>query len=342
MNVPDLAIIVLAAGKGTRMRSALPKVLHRLCGRSMLGHVLAVADALAPAYTAIVLAPDTLEPVRAHFGPRYVYAAQPEQLGTGHAVLAAQPALPRASDDVLVLYGDTPLLRPATARAVIGLRRSSGALVGIMSMHEPPPTAYGRIVRDELGQVIAIVEARNATPEQAALSECNSGVMAFDAAWLWPALGRLAPNPLNGEYYLTDLAALAVAEHGPGAAVALPADDAREAWGINDRAQLAAAEAVLRGRVLAELMHAGVSVIDPATTYIDTGVTVGYDTTIWPGTLLRGATQVGVGCQIGPHATIDDSTIGDGACVRYALVERAHIAPSTSIGPFEYVRQSGL
>src|SRR5204863_3503658 len=150
-------------------------------------------------------------------------ATQAEQLGTGHAVLQARPALPGPSDDVLVLYGDTPLLRPETASAVVNLRRASGALVGIMSLHTPPPSGYGRIVRDAAGRVIAIVEERNATPEQFALTECNSGVMCFDAAWLWDALGRLAPNPVKGEYYLTDLAEMAVAERGPGAAVALPA-----------------------------------------------------------------------------------------------------------------------
>src|SRR3954468_9399040 len=180
MNQPQLAIVVIAAGKGTRMRSALPKVLHALCGRSLIGHVLAVADALDSAYTVVVLSPEKLGPVRAQAVDRYVYAVQAEQLGTGHAVLQARPALPGPSDDVLVLYGDTPLLRPETARAVVDLRRAAGALVGIMSMHVPPPSGYGRIVRDAHGRVLAIIEERNATPEQFALTECNSGVMCFD------------------------------------------------------------------------------------------------------------------------------------------------------------------
>jgi len=209
MKQRQLGVVVIAAGKGTRMRSALPKVLHALCGRSLIGHVLAVADALDSAYTVVVLSPEKLGPVRAQSGERYSYAVQAEQLGTGHAVLQARPALPGPADDVLVLYGDTPLLRPETASAVVNLRRASGALVGIMSLHTPPPSGYGRIVRDAAGQVVAIVEERDATPEQFALTECNSGVMCFDAAWLWQALDHIPRNPVNGEYYLTDLAALA-------------------------------------------------------------------------------------------------------------------------------------
>ncbi len=333
----ELGIVVIAAGKGTRMRSELPKELHPLCGRPMIGHVLAVADALNATYTVGVLSPAKLGPVRDRFGDRYIYVVQHEQMGTGHAVLQARPALPRASDDVLVLYGDTPLLRPETARAVVDLRRSSGALVGIMSMHAAPPSGYGRIVRDADGRVIGIVEERNATPEQFALTECNSGVMCFDAAWLWEALERIPRNPLKGEYYLTDLAEMAVAERGPGAAVALPAADAREAWGINDRAQLAQADAALRERILNALMLAGVTIVDPATTYVDIGVTVGPDTTLWPGTLLRGATSVGPNCAIGPHTTIADATVGAGAQVRYAVVERAAIQAGAQVGPFEHI-----
>jgi bifunctional UDP-N-acetylglucosamine pyrophosphorylase/glucosamine-1-phosphate N-acetyltransferase len=343
MNQQQLGIVVIAAGKGTRMRSALPKELHALCGRSLIGHVLAVADALAPAYTVVVLSPEKLGPVRARAGDGsrkerpYIYVVQAEQLGTGHAVLQARPAVPGSSDDVLVLYGDTPLLRPETASAVVNLRRESGALVGIMSLHTQPPSGYGRVVRDAAGRVVAIVEERNATPEQFALTECNSGVMCFDAAWLWPALDRIPRNPANGEYYLTDLAALAVAERGPGAAVALPAADAREAWGINDRVQLAQADAVMRERILERLMRAGVSVTDPANTYVEVDVTVGVDSTLLPGAHLRGATSVGAGCEIGPATMILDSLIGDRARVRYALIEQASVPEAAVIGPFVHI-----
>lgn len=340
--MPELGIVVIAAGKGTRMRSALPKELHQLCGRPMIGHVLAVADALAAAYTVVVLSDEKLGPVREAFGPRYAYAVQHEQLGTGHAVLQARPAVPFTSGEVLVLYGDTPLLRPATAQAVVALRRAHGALVGIMSMHVPPPSGYGRIVRNTQGEVTAIVEERNATPEQFTITECNSGVMCFDATWLWQALDRIPRNPVKGEYYLTDLAEMAVAERGPGAAVAFAADDPTEALGINDRAQLAEAAAVLRGRIAQGFMEAGVTLIDPAATYIDADVTIGRDTIIWPGTLLLGRTQVGANCQIGPHTTLIDATIGDGARVRHMLIDHVNVPSVADVRPHTDITTSDL
>jgi bifunctional UDP-N-acetylglucosamine pyrophosphorylase / glucosamine-1-phosphate N-acetyltransferase len=242
-----LATVILAAGEGTRMRSPLPKVLHPIGGQPMLGHILALADAL-DATTAVVVAADALAPISAAFGERYAYVVQEQRLGTGHAVLQARPALQGRSDDVLVLLGDVPLLRPATARRMIEQRRATGALVTLLSFDARPPTGYGRVVRDTAGRVAALVEERDATPEQRSITEVNSGLMVFDAAWLWPALDRLTPSPVKGEYYLTDLIALAVANRGPGAAEALLADDPTEALGVNDQTQLAEAEAVLHKR----------------------------------------------------------------------------------------------
>lgn len=329
-----LGTVILAAGEGTRMRSALPKVLHPVCGRPILGHILALADTLDAA-TVVVLAADTLERVSATFGERATYVVQRERLGTGHAVLQARDALRGRVDDVLVLLGDVPLLRPETARRLVAQRRESGALVSVLSFHASPPTGYGRIVRDEAGRVTALVEERDATPAQRAVTEVNSGAICFDAAWLWPALDRIERSPVKGEYYLTDTIALAVADGGP--VTATPADDPSEALGINDRAQLAAAEAVLRARLLAELMRTGVTVVDPAATYLDVGVTVGGDTTLHPGTILRGATSVGSGCQVGPQATLIDARVGDGARVRHALVEGAAIPPGADVGPFAHI-----
>jgi bifunctional UDP-N-acetylglucosamine pyrophosphorylase/glucosamine-1-phosphate N-acetyltransferase len=337
MNTSRLGIAVLAAGEGTRMRSSLPKVLHPICGRPLLGHVLAVVDALEAAATVVVLAEETVGQVRAQFGERYGYTVQAERLGTGHAVLQARSLLVDRSDDVLVLYGDTPLLRAETARAVVEGRRTSGALLSLLSFHAHPPTGYGRVLRDAAGHVVELVEERNATPEQRAITEGNSGIMCFDAAWLWDAVGRIQRNPVKGEYYLTDLVAMAVGERGPGAALAIPAADEREAWGVNDRAQLAHAGAALRERLLAELMRAGVTIIDPAATYVDAGVTVGVETVLLPGTLLQGATRVGRGCTIGPHATICDSTIGDRAQIRHAVVERATVPDGAMVGPFVHL-----
>jgi len=229
------------------MRSTLPKVLHPLGGQPMLGYILALADAL-DATTAVVVAADTLAQISATFGERYHYVVQEQRRGTGHAVLQARPVLQGRSDDVLVLLGDVPLLRSATARRMVEQRRATGALVTLLAFDARPPTGYGRVVRDEAGRVAALVEERDATPEQRLITEVNSGLIAFDAAWLWPALDRLVPSPIKGEYYLTDLIALAVADHGPGAAEALLAADPTEALGVNDQAQLAEAEAVLRER----------------------------------------------------------------------------------------------
>ena len=319
------------------MGSARPKVLHTVCGRSMLGHVLAVADALTPVQTVVVLSPDTIDQVRASLGERYGYVVQAKRLGTGHAVLQARPMLDSTVDDVLVLYGDTPLVRTATAQEIVDLRRASGALVSLMSFHADPPTGYGRVLRDANGQVIGLIEESNATPEQRAIREGNSGIMGFDAGWLWDALDGIPRNHAKGEYYLTDLVGMAVAERGQGAAVALAAGDEREAWGINDRVQLAQAEAVLRQRILEALMRGGVTVSDPTTTYVDVDVTVGRDTTLLPGTALRGTTQVGAGCEIGPYTTIVDAVVGAGARVRYALVERAEIPSGAIIEPFRHI-----
>jgi bifunctional UDP-N-acetylglucosamine pyrophosphorylase/glucosamine-1-phosphate N-acetyltransferase len=337
---PDLAIVVLAAGKGTRMRSALPKVLHPLCGRPLVRLALDVADALDPAITALVVNPEILARVSAAMGPGYAYCVQEELLGTGHALQQARPLLEGESRRVLVLYGDVPLLRPEPVRALVEAQRSSGALVALLSFHTPTPTGYGRVLRDEQGRLSALVEERDATPEQRAVTECNSGIYCFDAAWLWQNIGRIELNAVKGEYYLTDMVALAVAEGGPGAAMALPVDDMTVALGINDRAQLAEAEAALRARLLRELMLSGVTISDPSSTYVDVGVRVGPDTTLLPGTLLRGETTVGARCIIGPHAQLRNALVGDEAQIAFSLVENTTVAEGARVGPFAYVGNS--
>lgn len=337
MDSPTLTTIVLAAGEGTRMRSALPKVLHPLCGRPLLGHVLAAADALGSHHTTVVLAQDTIERVRNAFGEQYHYVVQKERLGTGHAALQARDLLRGKSDDVLVLLSDAPLLRPETVQAVVESRRAAGALMALLSFEANPPTGYGRVVRDAAGHVCALVEERNATPEQRAICEVNSGIMCFKADWLWEAIDRIERNPVNQEYYLTDMVTLAVEEQGPGAALAIMAADPGDALGVNDRAQLAQAEAIMRARILDTLMRGGVTITDPAATYVDIGVTVGRDTTLLPGTLLRGATRVGSGCIIGPHTTLVDTTVGDRAQLVYALIEHTSIPAEAQIGPFAHI-----
>lgn len=319
------------------MRSSLPKVLHPLCGRPALQLVLDVADALGAQHTVVVLAPSTVDQVSEALGARYDYAVQAQPLGTGHAAMQGRAGLEGKTSHVLVLYGDSPLIRAETAARLVAAVRDSGALVGLISFESHPPTGYGRVVRDSEDHVVALVEERNATPEQRTITEVNSGFMCFDASWLWQRIEALEINPLKGEYYLTDLVALAVADRGPGAAIAVTVADTREAWGVNDRSQLAAAEAALRERIANELMASGVSIIDPTNTYIDVGVMVGADTRILPGTVIQGATRIGAGCVIGPHVQLRDAMIGDDAHVRFAVVEGTTVPSGASVGPFEHI-----
>lgn len=333
----DLAIAVLAAGKGTRMRAALPKVLHPICGRPLLRLALDTADALEPAATALVVNSDILTRVQAAMGPGYGYCVQAELLGTGHALKQARPLLRGKGRSLLVLYGDVPLLRADTARSLVEARQATGALAALLSFYPADPTGYGRVLRDAGGKVRALVEERNATLEQRAVRECNSGIYCFDADWLWERIDAIELNPVKGEYYLTDVIAMATAERGPGAAIALPVANVDEALGINDRAQLAQAEAALRARLLHELMLSGVTITDPAGTYVDVGVRVGRDTTLLPGTLLRGETAVGERCVIGPHAQLRNALVGDDSHIMFSLVQNTALPAESRVGPFEDV-----
>ena len=330
----SLAIVVLAAGEGTRMRSSLNKVLHPICGRPLVRLVLDVADALHATHTTVVLSPITLEAVRNAMGERYIYAVQGQQLGTGHAVQQALPLMQGRTAQVVILYGDTPLLRAETVAALCELQRETSAPLAMISFQANPPTGYGRVVRNETGAVMRVVEERNATPDQRLITEVNSGVYCFDADWLWTHVGKLACDPIKGEYYLTDLVEMAVDQRGTGAVAAMLVDDPREVLGINDRAQLAQASTILRERLLTDLMRSGVTVVDPSNTYVDVGVKVGRDTTLLPGTLLQGNTVVGERCVVGPHTQLRNARIEDGASVRFALVEDTTVCAGETIGPF--------
>lgn len=333
-----LGVVILAAGEGTRMRSALPKVLHPLVGKPLVEHVLDLGTALGATETVLVLAPDTIEQLRDRWGERYGYAVQAERRGTGHALMQAQPLLEGAVDRVLVLYGADPLLRLESAQRLLQTLDESAAVGAIMSFRPARPTGYGRIVRDEQRQVVGIVEERDATPEQRLIGEVNQGVVVYDAAWLWPHLAQLTPSPLKHEYYLTDLVAMAVAERGPGAIVTVELEDADEALGINDRLELAEAQAIMQRRILHELMRGGVTIIDPSHTYVDAGVEVGQDTIVLPGTMLTGRTLIGRDCVIGPNSVIHDSQIGDGCTIKASFMEGALMESGSDIGPLSHVR----
>ncbi|MFE9425200.1 bifunctional UDP-N-acetylglucosamine diphosphorylase/glucosamine-1-phosphate N-acetyltransferase GlmU [Kitasatospora sp. NPDC006697] len=340
---PLAAVLVLAAGEGTRMKSrALPKVLHEICGRSLLGHVLAAAEELAPRHLAVVVG-HRRELVADHLSANHPDArpvVQERQNGTGNAARVAVEALAAEGHDfdgtVIVTYGDTPLLTADTLRLLADQHAEQGNGVTVLTAEVPDPTGYGRILRAADGSVTGIVEQRDASAEQRAIREINSGVYAFEGKLLGDALARIGTDNAQGEEYLTDtLEILRAAGHRVGAVVAA---DHREILGINDRVQLAEARRLLNDRLLERAMRAGVTVVDPATTWID--VQVGYepDALVHPGTRLHGATHLGEGCEVGPDTTLTDTEVGAGATVASSTVERAVIGPDATVGPYAYLR----
>ncbi len=339
MQTPSLGVVILAAGDGTRMRSALPKVLHSACGVPLVEHVLRTAAALGATERVLVLAPTTLDQLQAHYGDTLQYAVQYERRGTAHALLQAEPLLEGKVDRILVLYGADPTMRARSVQQLVALLDQPGVVGATTTFTPPSPVGYGRIIRDATGHFVRIVEERNATAEQQQIREVNQGVVAYDAAWLWEQLVELRPNERTGEFYLTDLVEWAISERGPGAIATLHLTDPTEGLGVNDRVQLAGVEAVLRERTLHSLMLSGVTVVDPAHTYVDMDISVGQDTVLLPGTILRGATSIGPNCVIGPHCVIENSTIGRGCVVRNSVLEDAIMDDGSNIGPFSHLRK---
>ncbi len=326
------------------MKSATPKVLHEICGRSLVGHVVAAAGELDPERLVVVVG-HARERVAAHLAeiaPAALTAVQEEQNGTGHAVRVALAELGGAgelSGTVLVTCGDTPLLTAATLAELTRVHTAEGNAVTVLTAEVPDPTGYGRIVREDGaagGAVTAIVEQRDATEEQRAIREINSGVFAFDARLLAEALGQLSTDNSQGEEYLTDvLGILRAAGHRAGAARAA---DHAEIAGINNRVQLAAARRLLNDRLLERAMLAGVTVVDPATTFIDVTVTFEPDAVIHPGTQLLGTTHIGSGAEIGPNTRLAHTSVGEGATVSNTVADSARIGDGASVGPYAYLR----
>jgi bifunctional UDP-N-acetylglucosamine pyrophosphorylase/glucosamine-1-phosphate N-acetyltransferase len=330
-----LGVVVLAAGQGTRMKSELPKVLHRVAGRPMVQYVLDAVAALGVEKTVLVVGHGA-DTVRRQIGEGASYVVQEQQLGTGDAVLQAHSALKDRADAVLVLYGDMPLLSSETLRSLVHAHEANSAAIAMLTCVRDNAMGFGRILRDEEGRVCGIVEESEATGEQLAIRELNPGVYCFDAAWLWGHLTHL-PLRSKGEYYLTDLISLAAEEGKRIEAVIL--EDSSETLGVNNRVHLATVENVVRRRVRDRLMLAGVSMIDPASTYIDVTVNVGQDTVIYPNTYLQGNTEVGVGCSIGPNTIVRNSCIGDDCRVEASVIEDAEIEGHVAVGPFSHLRK---
>jgi bifunctional UDP-N-acetylglucosamine pyrophosphorylase/glucosamine-1-phosphate N-acetyltransferase len=333
----ELTVIVLAAGGGTRMKSKTPKMLHQIAGRSLVGHVLAaVSEAGASRVVAVVgHQRELVEPHIAEILPEAVIAVQTEQLGTAHAVRVAVEAGAVSGGTVLVTYGDTPLLRGESLRALVADHEAAGRAATILSGIVPEPFGYGRILRGETG-VTGIVEEKDATDEERAINEINSGIIAFDGGFLAEVLPRIGNDNAKKEFYLTDAIALAVSD-GLGVD-AFVLDDVSEAEGANDRAQLAALGKILNDRIVTRWMKDGVTVMDPATTWIDADVELAPDVTILPGTQLIGATRIDEDAVVGPDCTLKDTEVGHGARVVRTQAELAVVGPGANVGPFSYLR----
>jgi bifunctional UDP-N-acetylglucosamine pyrophosphorylase/glucosamine-1-phosphate N-acetyltransferase len=328
-----LRTIILAAGLGTRMKSTLPKMMHPLCGRPMVLLALDIAGALGAEKPVMVIGHGA-EAVRVAAGDRAEFVVQSELLGTADAVRRTEKELRGKADHILVFYGDMPLWEPDTLRrlAEAGLR-GPGPLALLTGIGNDP-RGFGRVIRDERGGVREIIEDAHCTPEQKAIREINLGAYCFCADWLWTALERVKPSP-KGEYYLTDLVAIAARE---GGAAAIAIEDEEEWIGINTCAHLAEAEAVLRRRINRRWMEAGVIMQDPAATYLSFEATIGEGTSLLPNTHLEGKTIIGRDCLIGPNTIIRRSTVGDRCRLECSVVEDATLEEDVSVGPFGHLR----
>ncbi len=318
----QIAVLILAAGRSTRMRSDLPKALHPIAGRPMLSFALEAAEALRPAHLYVVVGP-AHDALREAFPRRARFAVQPEPRGTGDAVLCCQSALEGFRGDVLILYADTPLLRGETLQRMVELKSQRGADLVLLSA---PVDVRGIVLRDREGRVTRVVEATDASPAELAIEERNTGVYLVDAERLWKTLAQVDDQNEQGEIYLTDIVELMVRE---GRRVeALRLDDSEEAIGVDTREQLARAAAVVRRRLLERLMADGVSIVDPANTYVDADVEIGRDTLIEPGCSIQGATCIGERVHVKPHCTIESSQLGDDVTIGPS----AHLRPGTVLG----------
>jgi bifunctional UDP-N-acetylglucosamine pyrophosphorylase/glucosamine-1-phosphate N-acetyltransferase len=328
-------VVILAAGKGTRMVSDLPKPLHPLMGKPLINYVVDAATPLVEQPPVIVIGHGG-EKTKVTLGDNLRYAVQDELLGTGHAVQQAESLLVGQSDLILVLYGDMPLVRTQTLESLVKIQESNSGPMTLLTLQEDNPRGFGRIARDPSGMIKKIVEEVDASPEQLEIKELNAGMYCFKADWLWASLKKLVPSS-SGEYYLTDLVELAASEGQQVASVQI--EDPKELIGINTRVHLAETGQILRSRINQEWMLAGVSILDPSSTYIDPDVVIGQDTVILPNTYLQNDTTIGKNCIIGPGTRIISSHVGDECEIEFSVVEESQIEDGVDIGPFSHLRK---
>jgi bifunctional UDP-N-acetylglucosamine pyrophosphorylase/glucosamine-1-phosphate N-acetyltransferase len=330
-------VVILAAGEGTRMKSSTPKVLHPISGRSLVGHVLNAVDALSPKQVRVVVGAGR-EQVEAHLSevaPHVTTVFQEKRGGTGHATQLALDGL-KATGTILVLAGDTPMLTGSSLAQLLEEHHAGGFTASVLTAEHPDPTGYGRIIRGDDDSLLRIVEERDADDIQRDILEVNSGVYAFDAVKLAGAIGKLKNDNSQGELYLTDVIEILRNEGGKIAAVLI--DDFIEILGVNDRVQLAESAALLRDRINEDLMRAGVTIVDPLSTWVDSTATVANDVVLMPGTAISGTTTVATGAVIGPRTTLVDCTVGTGARVIESRATESIIGDGVNVGPFTFLR----
>lgn len=326
--------VILAAGLGKRMRSKRAKVLHEICGKPMVAYVV---DAVKPVCESVIaVVGHQADLVKDALGSEIHYVYQQEQLGTAHAVLQCKGLLRDFEGNVLVVCGDTPFVTEELFRSLLQHHEASGAAVTVATFRTANPAGYGRILRGPSGQLTAIVEERDATPDQQKINEVNSGIYCFDCAGLFKALERTDQRNAQGEFYLTQAVEIMIREGLPAACFAV--EDPNLVEGVNDRVQLAEAEEQMRRQVLKRLMLSGVSMEDPGHTYIDARATIGQDTLIKAGTRIHGACVIGEGCEIGPDSCIVDSALGDRCKVWYSVIEKSILDDDVQVGPFSHLR----
>jgi len=335
---PVAAVVILAAGEGKRMKSSRSKLLHEIAGHSMLSYAVTAATAVQPEHIVVVVGHlrDQVEAHLAEIAPHVLIAVQEEQLGTGHAVQVALGQLADLDGDVIVTYGDVPMLTGETLAALVEEHRAQHAAVTVLTAEVPDPTGYGRILRDPDGGVNGIVEHRDADDVQRLITEINSGIYAFDVATLAAALTEIAPANDQGELYLTD--AVTVARQAGKPVAAMLIDDLWQTEGINDRVQLSGMNAEVNRRILQHWMREGVTILDPATTWVHASVDLAPDVVLLPGTSLEGATSIAAGARIGPDTTLIDVEVGEDAVVIRTQASLSVIGPGANVGPFAYLR----
>jgi len=331
------AVVILAAGEGSRMKSRTPKVLHTLAGRTLLGHALAAADELSPQRLVVVVghAREQVGAAALAAAPQAAIVVQDQQLGTGHAVRMVVESVGAMPGTVVVSYADMPLLRGATLRQLVDQHRECGNAVTVLSARGDA-AGYGRIVRDRSGSFLRIVEERDATTDERAIDEYNSGCYAFDGALLADAIKRVTTDNDQQQEYLTDVVDILRRDGHPVGTML--AADAGEVAGVNDRVQLAQVRRALNDRLLREWMRAGVTFVDPGSSWVDVTVTIGQDAEIGPQTQLEGATVIGQGARVGPGCLLADTTVGEGAVLLHVVSRQAEVGPRATVGPFAYLR----